>query len=481
VVDAQILHLLRRATYGPTPALITQATHLGRRAWLEHQLAPAGIADTATQAMIKKQFPALTWPISKVLSHYAASAGSWDVMEQLTRATVARAIWSERQLFESMVEFWSNHLNVTNPLGEVWASRAHYDHTVIRKHALGSFDDLLVAASLHPAMQYYLDNASSTKWHPNENQGRELLELHSLGAETLYAGADPESDVKNSARILTGLSVDDTTGGPVFLPARHYVGPVKVLDFEHPNSTDAGGRDVAVGYLRWLARHPATAESIARKLAIRFVRDDPPASLITALTATYLRNDTAIVPVLRQLFNSPEFAAAAGQKVRRPYEDLVATVRVLGLRPDAKGTVGLQGLHWMLVNMGQAPLGWSPPNGYPDVSPAWQSAAGTLSRWNAHLNIAARWWPKTLTGPALTTMVPKKLPATHGDLIDILSKRLLQRSIPAAQKSAICAFRTDQWSTVKPSTPQRRNSSAIGWRLPYVVALLLDSPLHALR
>jgi hypothetical protein len=131
--------------------------------------------------------------------------------------------------------------------------------------------------------------------------------------------------------------------------------------------------------------------------------------------------------------------------------------------------------------MGQAPLAWAPPNGYPDIAPAWQSAAGTLSRWNAHLNIAARWWPATLTGPALSTMVPKQVPATHGALIDVLAKRLLQRTVPADQKAAICAFLTDEWNTVKPSTPLHKNSIAIGWRLPYVVALLLDSPLHTVR
>jgi hypothetical protein len=481
VVDAQLLHLLRRATYGPTPALITQATQLGRRTWLERQLAPALIPDRLIDTLVRKQFPEIAWPISTVLTHYAESFGTWDVMLQLTRATVTRAIWSERQLFELMVEFWSNHLNVTNPSSDVWDSRAHYDRTVIRKYALGSFADLLVAASVHPAMQRYLDNASSTKADPNENQGRELMELHTLGAATLYASADPESAVRDSARILTGLGVDDVTGGPVFRAARHYVGPVRVLGFEHPNATAAGGRDVAVSYLRWLARHPATAASLVHKLAIRFVSDDPPASLLRALTATYLKHDTAIVPVLRQLFSSAEFAAAAGRKVRRPYEDLVSTVRVLGLRPDPTGSEGIETLHWMLVEMGHPPLAWSPPNGYPDVAMAWQSAAGSLSRWNAHLTASARWWPKTLTGPALITMLPRKLPATHGDLIDVLAKRLLQRTVPAAQKAAICVFLTDKWIRVQPSTPLLKDSAAIGWRLPSLVALLLDSPLHALR
>ncbi len=476
MVDARTLHLLRRATYGPTPASIIQATSLGRKAWLERQLAPATIADSAMDALMKR-FPELNWSISRVLTEYADKVGTWDVMLQLSRATVARAIWSERQLFEVMVEFWSNHLNVTNPSSDVWDSRAHYDRTVIRKHALGSFDDLLVAATLHPAMQRYLDNASSTKLDPNENHGRELLELHTVGVRSGYT----ESDVRNSARILTGLTIDDATGAATYLPERHHVGRVRVLGFEHPNSTAADGREVAVAYLRWLARQPATAAAIVLKLAVRFVSDSPPATLLTALTATYLAHDTSIVPVLRQLFDSAEFAAAAGKKVRRPYEDLVATVRVLGLKPDLKGTVGIEALHWILVDMGHGPLAWSPPDGYPDVTPAWQSAAGTLARWNAHLNIAARWWPKTLTGPALTTMLPKKRPATYGALLDVLSNRLLQRSLPARQKTAICTFLSDEWTTITPAKALPADSSAVGWRLPYVVALLLDSPHHSIR
>ena len=476
MADARTLHLLRRATYGPTPASIAQVADRGRKGWLERQLAPWTIADPAMDRLLTR-FPDLTASIPAIRSKYADRPGSWDVMLQLSRATVARAIWSERQLFEVMVEFWSNHLNVTNPSSDVWDNRAHYDRTVIRKHALGSFDDLLVAASLHPAMQRYLDNASSTKEHPNENHGRELMELHTLGVGSGYT----EADVKNSARILTGLGVDDDTGSAVYRPDRHHVGPVRVLGFRHANATAEGGRAVAVAYLRWLARHPSTAAAIVRKLAVRFVSDSPPASLVKALTATYLANDTAIVPVLRQLFASAAFAAAAGQKVRRPYEDLAATVRVLGLKPDTSGTAGIEALHWMLLDMGHGPLAWNPPNGYPDVAPAWQSAAGTLARWNSHLNVAAGWWPTTLTGPALTSLLPRPRPATYGALLDGLSTRLLQGPLPARHKAAICAFLSDDWTTVTPTKALAEDSAALGWRLPYIVALLLDSPQHATR
>ena len=473
-MDAQTLLLLRRATYGPTPALIAEALKLGRNAWLERQLAPDSIKDGYAETILQR-FPRITWPIAKIRTEFAQNIGAWDVMIDLTRATLVRAIWSERQLFELMVEFWSNHLNVTCPSGDVWDSRADYDR-VIRQHTFGSFAELLVAASLHPAMQSYLDNTSSTKDHPNENQGRELLELHTVGVATGYT----EDDVKNSARILTGLGTDGS-GEATYRAPRHFVGPVQVLGFSDDNPTAAGGREVAIRYLNYLARHENTAQQLATKLCLRFVGDSPSAALVARLAAVYLANDTAIGPVLRELFTSNEFAASAGQKVRRPYEDLVATVRILGMKADATGTEGIEGLHWMVLDMGHAPLYWGPPNGYPDVAAAWQSAAGTLARWNSHLNIAARWWPTTLTGPALTSMIPKPRPATHGALINALSERLLQQRAPKAQQVAICDFLTDEWHKITPSTPIVKDSTVIGWRLPYVVSLLLDSPAHALR
>jgi uncharacterized protein DUF1800 len=476
VAAPSVLHLLRRATYGPTEESIAQATRLGARAWLERQLAPSGIVDRTTQTLVEQRFPRIGWSIPKVRQYYLSDPGTWAVMYDLGRATVARAIWSERQLHEVMTEFWSNHLNVTSPSSDVWDNRAHYD-TVLRTHALGRFDDLLVAATQHPAMQRYLDNASSEASHPNENHGRELLELHTVGIAAGYS----ETDVKNSARILTGLGVDDDTGLGTFRSDRHFVGPVTVLGFEHPNGTAKGGRSVAADYLRWLARHPATAASIARKLALRFVSDDPSPALVSRLAATYRQHGTAISPVLRQLFTSREFAASAGAKVKRPYEDVVATVRTLGLRPDPKGTKGIEALHWMLSDLGHAPMAWAPPNGYPDIAPAWRSAAGSLARWNAHLNIAARWWPQTLTGPRLTSLVPKPGPATHAGLLDALSRQLIHQTLPAAQKRAICGFLSEPGDVVQPSTPLRADSPAVGRRLPYVVALILDSPLNAVR
>jgi uncharacterized protein (DUF1800 family) len=463
----RLAHLLRRATWGPTPDLVAGATRLGRGAWLEQQLNPPSIADPEGDAVVAR-FPSLALTSAQVRSHY--SEGSWDVMFDLGRAALGRAAWSRRQLLEVMVDVWSNHLNVTCPSDNVSDNRHRYDAEVIRPHALGRFADLLEAATTHPAMLTYLDNASSTKKAPNENLGRELLELHTVGVGAGYT----EAEVRDSARILTGLTVDGK-GAATYKPKWHWTGAVRVLGFSDPNSS-ADGSAVVTAYLDHLARHPATARRIATLLARRFVSDTPPATLVERLAETYTDADTAIAPVLRALFSSPEFFASADAKQRRPLESAVATVRALGFGQARRGAAELDGLYWALESMGQQPYAWPAPNGYPDVAAAWTSSAATLARWNITLGLAAGWWPKGFSRSGLSALVPHPRPATHGALVAALGRRLLQRPLPAAHVAAICAF-----LEVGTGTPVRADSEIVGWRLPYVVALILSSPVHLAR
>jgi len=463
----RLAHLLRRTTWGLTPDLVARATRLGRTAWLEQQLRPASIGDPEGDAVVAR-FPTLALSSAQVRSRY--SDGSWDVMFDLGKAALGRAAWSRRQLLEVMVDVWSNHLNVTNPSDNVWDNRHRYDADVIRRHALGRFADLLKAAITHPAMLTYLDNASSTKKAPNENLGRELLELHTVGVGAGYT----EAEVRDSARILTGLTVDGD-GAATYRPKWHWTGAVTVLDFADPNAS-ADDSGVVTAYLDHLARHPATARRIAALLARRFVSDAPPAALVDRLAAAYTAADTAIAPVLRVLLTSPEFFASAGAKQRRPLESVVATVRALGFTQARRGAAELDGLYWALESMGHQPFAWPAPNGYPDVAAAWTSSAGTLARWNVTLGLAAGWWPKGFTQGKLTTLLPRPRPATHGALVAALGRRLLQRPLPAAHVAAICAF-----LEVGTRTPVRADSDALNWRLPYVVALVLSSPVHLAR
>jgi hypothetical protein len=165
-----------------------------------------------------------------------------------------------------------------------------------------------------------------------------------------------------------------------------------------------------------------------------------------------------------------------GEKTRRPFEDLTATLRVLGYGPDASGRKGMQALVWISDGLGQQPLAWSPPDGYPDEAASWQSAGGTLARWNTHLSLAAHWWPKELTQPPLRELLPKRLPPTHGKLVDALAKRLVFRTLAAPHRQAVLAFLGRS-----ASDPLDADDEAVRWRLPYLVALILDSPYHWVR
>ncbi|GAA2548098.1 hypothetical protein GCM10010435_16830 [Winogradskya consettensis] len=467
------LHLLRRATYGLTAASVAEIRRIGRSAWLDRQLDPASIRDDRG-ADIAARFPLAGASNDTLKARVKAGTlkqYAWDAMYQTTYAATSRAIWSERQLFEVMVDFWSNHLNVTCPSSDVWDSRPDYDRTVIRAYAFGRFADMLKASARHPAMLTYLDNRFSTKTAPNENYGRELLELHTVGL--VYN----EQDVKNAARLLTGLTVDWNTGNYKYAATTHATGPVSVLGFSHPNATAADGEPASLQFLDYLALHPATARRIATKLCVRFVSDTPPDPLVTRLAKVYLDNGSAIVPVLRALFTSTEFAASRGQKSRTPYEDLVASVRALALAPDASGTKGMEALYYYASNAGQGPMAWATPDGYPDVESAWSSPSGLLTRWNAHLNLAAGYWPTELTRPAnLFTELIGPLPATYGALVDTLAQRLFGQNLSTAHRATATAY-----FSKTPADPLKSTDSAVGWAFPYLVACLLNSPYFGIR
>ena len=234
-----------------------------------------------------------------------------------------------------------------------------------------------------------------------------------------------------------------------------------------------------MAYLTHLARHPRTARRLATKLAVRFVSDTPPSALVDRLAAVYLANDTRIAPVLKSLFTSAEFAASVGQKTKRPLENMISTVRSMGVTPgpDTKGW--LDSLLWNARGAGQAPMGWPAPNGYPDVGAAWSGAGVMLAVWNWHMGqgwVATQTTGNQVTYPALRTLLPTTLPTTHGAFVDALATRLLHGPVPATTRDAICAL-LDKTA----ASPLRSTDAAVGWRLPYVVALVLDTPEFATR
>lgn len=465
-------HVLRRAGFGPTSSELQLVRSMGVAAWVDQQLNPSAIDDSACDAVLGR-LPDQSEPIWHVRDMIRTDRRSgWEQQLSVLSGFAVRALWSKRQLLTVMEDLWGNHFNVTCPGDNIEESRAHYAWT-IRKHALGRFADLLSAVTKHPSMLTYLNNRDSDDQHPNENHGRELLELHTVGLEAGYS----EAQVLDSARILTGLSVEWESGEYKYKPWLHWTGSVRVLSFSHPNPTEDGGETVADAYLDHLAHHPATAQRIAFKLARRFVSDDPPAALVTRLAQLYTDSDTRIAPVLRALFASPEFAASIGAKTWRPFEQVVSVARLLGLKPDAAGVDGPEGLVWLAEDAGHNPFGAPFPTGFVDVTGAWQSTSSVLQKWNSTLNVSAGWWPTAFDRPTLRNhLIGAALPANHGALVDAVSRSLFERTLADTHRAAALSFLGKAAGDVV-----RADSAAITWRLPYLVALLLDSPYQAMR
>ncbi len=262
-------HLLSRAGFGPWPGDLARVGKLGAAAWVEEQLAPERIDDGLCDLRARR-FESLHASVGELFEYRKRV-----VCEELTRATLLRAVYSKRQLLEVMVRFWSDHLNIDIGKGACAHLKAADDRLVIRRHALGKFRALIGASARSPAMLVYLDGVQNQKRTPaevpNENYGRELLELHTLGVEGGYT----QGDVMEAARCLTGWRVrlKWRKGQVVFDPRAHDDGGKVVLGQSIPAG---GGAQDLERLLDIVCSHPSTARHISRKLCRRFVCDPPP-------------------------------------------------------------------------------------------------------------------------------------------------------------------------------------------------------------
>ncbi|MCU0493902.1 MAG: DUF1800 domain-containing protein [Chloroflexaceae bacterium] len=360
---------LSRMSFGPTAAERAHVADIGLNAWIEQQLAPATLDDTEASRRLLP-FDSLAMDASTIFDLPEETA-----RRELQQAALLRAVYSRRQLHEVMVDFWSDHFNISTLKGDCAWLKIIDDREVVRPHALGKFADLLWASINSPAMLVYLDNQENHAGKPNENYARELLELHTLGVDGGYS----QSDVQELARCLTGWSVgDDAYWGHVrFLPEQHDDGPKHVLGQFIP--AGGGQRDVEQVFETMLA-HPALPRFIARKLVRRFVADEPPAALVEAAAASFARSGGDISTTLRTVLLAPEMAAAP-PKLKRPFHMVAGALRQLHADTD-----GGPPLLEALARMGQPLFQWHTPDGYPDVVSAWSSSL--LPRWQFALNLA---------------------------------------------------------------------------------------------
>jgi uncharacterized protein (DUF1800 family) len=333
------------------------------------------------------------------------------VTGELAQAKLLRAIYSERQVEEVMTDFWFNHFNVFMDKGVDRLLVTSYERDVIRPHALGKFEDLLVATAKSPAMLFYLDNwlsvgpdspqALGIPQHPNgpyarrygprpnqgkrqsglnENYGRELLELHTLSVNGGYS----QRDVTEVAKVFTGWTIDKPYQGGAFKfePRMHEPGPKFVLGHRIKPKGEGEGLEV----LHKLATSPQTAHFISLKLAERFVADDPPPALVDRMAKTFLKKKGDIREVLTVLFHSPEFwdDGTYRAKVKTPLEFVASAVRAIGAEVDDALPLIRQ-----LNNMGMPLYGAQPPTGYSMKAETWVSSSALLTRMNFALALTS--------------------------------------------------------------------------------------------
>ncbi|MBV9242059.1 MAG: DUF1800 domain-containing protein [Acidobacteria bacterium] len=441
--DQRVRQVLSRLTFGARPGDLERISKMGVDKFIAEQLDPDSIGESALQQRLDK-LPTLRFDAADLAAQYnppkppptptpspvvnaaadVKTAGQMTmeaaqtqpgstpapmpaasptptpkptpppknpgmVVNELQRAKLLRAVYSERQLYEVMVDFWENHFSIfANKDADRWLLTG-FDRDTIRPFALGRFRDLLGATAHSPAMLFYLDNWQSsvrrdvpaTKDKParsyggiNENYARELMELHTLGVDGGYS----QKDVQEVARCFTGWTIrkPNEEGTFVFNPNAHDSGEKIVLGQRIP----AGG-GIADGerVLDILAKSPATARFVTTKLARRFLGDDPSPAVIAHASQVFLSSGGSIIETLKAIISSKDFSAPATyqNKVKTPFEYVASALRATNAETDANSPV----LNW-IARMGEPVYGRVTPDGYPDKTTEWLSNNDLLARLN---------------------------------------------------------------------------------------------------
>jgi len=430
---AAVEHALNRLSFGPTPGQVDEVQRLGLARWIGQQLDPASINDSAVQSRLTPlpDPPEIDRRAARTMSEEErmqmqrrARQATRQSVQALAAQKLTRAVYSDRQLEEVLVDFWFNHFNVFAGKGRTSAFIPEYELEAIRPHIWGSFRELLGATAKSPAMLFYLDNWLSAdpkaaeelqrgnaaerlrrlgrlggagltpqqqqrlqqqqQQGPrrnglNENYARELMELHTLGVDGGYT----QQDIIEVARALTGWTLEGRQQGEFqFVPRLHDRGEKKVLGH---TIRAGGGIEDGEQVLDIVAAHPSTARHIATKLVRRFVSDEPPPALVNKVAETFTRTQGNLREVVRTLITSPEFYAAEyrGVKVKTPLEFVVSGVRSTG-REVREPRQLLQALQ----QLGMAPYQCQPPTGYDDTAETWVSAGALVTRMNIAQQLA---------------------------------------------------------------------------------------------
>ena len=387
------LHALNRLGFGPRPGDVEAILDRGIESYINEQLDPKPDADLETRLAPFNNTLKLT--TTQVLVTYADSgnqgASIQAYLDNLYNAKLVRSVHAKNQLQEALADFWFNHFNVNINDNFVRYSIQSYERDAIRPNAMGKFETLLKATAEHPAMLYYLDNYLSQAGRTvngvlinglNENYGREILELHTVGVDAGYT----QTDVYEAARAFTGWGIDNLGRGGNFLytPGRHDTASKSVFGLQ---LSAGGGKDDGDRLIKYLATHPKTARFISTKLAQRFAADNPPASLVDRMAEAWIASEGDLKEVMKAMIGSSEFWAEAFSvtgKPKTPFEYAVSSIRAIG------GEVGsaTRGVVGYLSQMGQPLYQCIPPTGYTNRGDEWLNPSSQIYRMNFALDLA---------------------------------------------------------------------------------------------
>jgi uncharacterized protein (DUF1800 family) len=542
-----ILHALNRLGYGPRPGDVERIKQMGLEKYIDQQLHPESTSDSREESRIREMFPTLRMSSREIAEKYprpevaarqqgmtveelrrqrqeelretmrqrqmqppnrgqpedmmaqrpqgGAGGGMLNYQQdqtprrliaELSMAKMDRAIHSERQLYEQMVDFWFNHFNVFAGKGQDRWLLTAYERDAIRPHAMGKFRDLLGATAKSPDMLFYLDNwqsvdpeaaaqmdqqrarlqdrrrvgqrrlpmppqapqpqAQRPRRGLNENYGRELLELHTLGVDGGYT----QQDVLNVARAFTGWTIRLPRQDPEFLfNERVHDTKEKIVLGQKIN---AGGVRDGEKVLDLLARHPKTAQHLSLKMARRFVSDDPPAALVERMAQTFLKSDGDIRSVLRTMIDSPEFwsAEAYRAKIKTPFELVASAARAMGTQPGVPAAL----VQWT-GQIGQPLYQYEAPTGYPDTADSWVNTGALLNRLNFSLALAGN-----------------RLPGIRTDAVALLGEGTSPKDASAVLDKAVDVLLGGEVS------PETRRTLEANLSDPQILRASLDDPIR---
>lgn len=364
-----LFKLVGRITFGWTEAEMALATSLGYAGYLEYHLNHTAIDDSAVNALLA---PLTTLGMTP---HQLYDISGGTVVTELQQALILRAVFSKRQLFERVADFWTDHFNIDINVEELQVLKTVDDRDVIRANALGNFTTLLDASMHSPAMLIYLNNNVSRVGFINENYARELMELHTMGVDGGYT----QQDVIEVARCLTGWQYFRQSADPMVInegtfrynAGQHDNGQKIVLGNIIPAG---GGINDGLMVRNILVNHPSTARYIAKKMCIRFLGESVPQAIINDVAATYTSTGGDIKSMIRTMLK-PNTLYDAEPRYKRPFHQYMSALRTLPTTITSS-----TGIRSNLTAAGNVPYVWSSPDGYPDRNDHWMGLI--LPRWN---------------------------------------------------------------------------------------------------